>query len=107
MEQPEEIVYKNLGLYERHVEFLENINKNTSLAARTVLDSVMRTNKKDKIKVAIDRGMLFIIIGLLFFVMAFMLTGIKVIIPTAIGAAALVYGLIELIGVLHGKIRRA
>ena len=94
MEEPQDSVSKSFVLLPKHIEFLEKINENTSLALRTLLDSIMRTDKKNKIKAAIEQSMLYICFGLVFFILAFLSTDIVAIVATLIGVFLLVYGLI-------------
>jgi len=94
MEEPQDTVSKSFILYPKHIEFLENINENTSLALRTLLNSVMRTGKRNKIKEAVEQSMLYICFGLVFFILAFLSTDIVAVIATLIGVFLLVYGLI-------------
>jgi len=109
MNEPTEQVRTSLSLYPKHIRFLEDINENTSLAARTVFDSVMRTEKKNHVREKINEVMMYVIVGMLFFILAFLLDGFVVAIPTVIGAGVLTYGLISAIYLprgKHGTVRR-
>lgn len=90
----EESFGKTFTICQRHIDFLESINKNTSLALRTLLDSLSRQNKKLEIKKIIDESMFFICFGLVFFILAFLSSGFASVICTGMGAVILSYGLI-------------
>ena len=90
----EEYFGKTFTVCQRHIDFLENINKNTSLALRTLLDSLSRQNKKLEIKKIIDESLFFICFGLVFFILALLSTDFVSVICTGIGIFILSYGLI-------------
>lgn len=90
----EKTIQKTFYILPKHLEFLNNINENPNLALRTLLNSIMRTDKKNKIKAAIEQSMLYICFGLIFFILAFLSTDIVAVVATLIGVFLLVYGLI-------------
>lgn len=94
MEEPQETIQKSFYIYPTHIDFLEKINENTSLALRTVLDSIMRTEKHSKIKKSIDESMLWICFGLVLFILSFLLNGLITVIPLFTGIIVIMYGLI-------------
>lgn len=94
MEEPQDVIWKNFGVYQKHIDFLEKSNENTSLALRTVLDSIMRTEKRGKIKTTIDKSMLWICFGLVLFILSFLLNGLITVVPLFAGIIVIMYGLI-------------
>jgi len=106
MEEPQDIIWKNFGVKQKHIEFLEKINENISLALRTVLDKSIRDTNRTEIKTTVDQSMWFICFGLLFFVLSFLLDGFIVVIPMLIGIAVLMYGLIGGVSSALSRTRR-
>jgi len=90
----EETFGKTFTISQRHIDFLEKINENTSLALRTLLDSLARQNKKLEIKKIIDDSLFFVCFGLVFFIIAILSTDFVSIICTGMGVIILSYGLI-------------
>ena len=67
----EDIVPKTFSVYPRHIVFLEDVNENTSLALRTVLDSVMNGRDQMERKQLFDNSILFVALGIILFFLSY------------------------------------
>lgn len=65
MNEPESASQKTFTLYPHHIVFLEGINENTSLALRTVLDSISNGEKQVKHKQILDTAVTYVSLGLI------------------------------------------
>ena len=64
MKEPEDLTYRNFGLYERHISFLNQINEdNHASALRTVLDSIINGHEQIKRKQMLDNTLNYIALG--------------------------------------------
>jgi len=106
MEEPQDTLSKSFRLYPKHITYLENVNENTSLALRMVLDENIRNEKRNNIKTSIDKSMIWICFGLMFFIMSFLCLALRSFVvddmflivsswsALGIGVFVLMYGLI-------------
>lgn len=95
MEEPEDIIYKNFGIYKRHIDFLETVNKNTSLSLRTVLDSIINGQDKEEKKKQADNLISFIALGLMFFFISYLMSNpLVMLVCNGIGVFLFAYGAI-------------
>lgn len=95
MVQLEDIFWKNFGISQKHLDFLERINSNTSLALRTVLDSIMRNEKKLFNKQEIDKMITYAAMGLICWLIAFLFTNaVIILVSMSIGSFLFGYGII-------------
>lgn len=95
MEEPEEYIQRSFNISKIHLRFLEDINENTNLALRTVLNSIIRNNDKIKIKQILDEILLYVGFGLFFFMLSFIAENILVTVVTMmLGVFFLTYGAI-------------
>jgi hypothetical protein len=95
MEEPEDIIWKNLGFYKRHLDLFDSVNENPSVAARIILDSII--NGKDKLekKKQADNLISFVALGLMFFFLSYLMSNPLVMLAcNGIGAFLFAYGAI-------------
>ena len=95
MEYPEDVIWKNIGLYQRHLNLLEHVNENPSIAARTILDSIINGQDRLEKKRQIDGVLTFVALGLMFFFISYLLDNFVVVfVCTGIGVFLFAYGTI-------------
>jgi len=101
MVEPEELQNVSFKLYQKHLDFIDSINKdNRSLALRTHLNSVMRNELWKQLR----ENIIFILFGLMFFMFALLVQEpVPIYLATFIGVVILIYGLI---GGVHDALRR-
>ena len=71
MDEPEETTKRSFVLSESHYAFLEKINSNTNLALRTVLDSIIKNEKRIIKKEIADSILMYVGVGLLLFIFSY------------------------------------
>lgn len=95
------LIYKSLGLYEKHIKLLEGYNENQNLAARMAFDELIRNhNKQDKQKKidAFNNSIIIIALGLIFFIFMVISTNqITSILSLLIGVFLCIVGTINMV----------
>ena len=95
MEEPEDTFVKGFSVYQRHICFLEQINNNTSLALRTVLDSIMNGELRKRKKQILDHVLLYSCFGLIFVLISNLFNNtIVFLISILIGLFLVIYSII-------------
>lgn len=94
MEEPKDVIWKNTGYFQEHLDFLEKINENHSAANRTILSSVMRNDKQNQIKNTIDSNLIWICFGLFCFFFSYLFVGLLSVITFMLGTGIFAYGAI-------------
>jgi len=74
MKEPIDTVQTAFHIYPSHLEFLEKINSNRSLALRTVLDSIQNSEDLNKRKENLDHIITFTSFGLICWMLSYIFT---------------------------------
>ena len=103
----EETQRMTIVLYQRHLDFLNNINQNQSQALRTILDSVMNGQEQATRKQKLDNSIQWISFGFFFIILtAIFKIGIPYILCLILGIFLLTYGGIGGIQLVLPRTRR-
>jgi len=95
MEEPEDIIWKNLGFYKRHLDLFDSVNENPSVAARIILDSIINGQDKSEKKKQKDTLISFMSLGLMFFFLSFLMSEpLAILACNGIGVFLFAYGAI-------------
>lgn len=71
MLEPDNIDYRTIGFYKKHIDYLESKYNNVSLAVRNIVDKEIEDendNKKVRRIENFNRGFVFIALGMVFFI---------------------------------------
>jgi len=95
MEEPESLIWKNIGLYKRHFDFFDSVNENPSVAARIILDSIINGQDKVEKKKQNDNLISFTALGLMFFFISYLIYNPMImLVCIGIGVFLFAYGVI-------------
>ena len=93
MEEPEDIIWKNLGFYKRHLDLFDNVNENPSVAVRIILDSIINGQDKEEKRKQKDTLISFVALGLMFFFISFLMSNpLAMLVCNGIGVFLFAYG---------------
>ena len=92
MDEQVEGFHKTFFIYQYQQEFLDKINSNSSLALRTILDSAINNEKHKQIKELLDKTLLFVSFGFIFWLISYLMINIlQVVISLSIGCIFIIY----------------
>ena len=94
MDESETFFSKTFTISQKHIDFLNKINENASIALRTVLDSIIRNDKRSKIIEEVKNLLYFFSFGAILILISYTLTDILRFISMSIGFSILIYGVI-------------
>lgn len=93
--ESEKVFSKSFTIFPKHLKFLKTVNKNESLALRTVLDSIMNDKDRTRKRELLDTRLIFISFGFIMFFMSYLADSFYVRGGAIlVGVAILGYGLI-------------
>jgi len=90
----DETYHVSARLYKRHIDFLNNINQNQSLALRTLLDSIMSGDEQIRKKSVYDNSIIYLCFGFFFFIITSLLQAYSIVymVSVLLGTFLLAYG---------------
>ena len=103
MIETEEPKYRSFGLYPRHYDLLDSVNANSNIALRTILDSLIRNDKRDLLRERLNVSIIIVSFGFMFWFMGYFVNIWWVSICFFVGASLLIcYGFL---GGIHDYVK--
>lgn len=95
MEESDTTLQKTFTIFPRHIVFLEGVNENTSLALRTVLDSIVSGENQLRKKQIIDGMVTYVSFGLICMLLSYIVSNVCImLVCIMLGVFLFAYGLI-------------